>query len=83
MTNLLGHSLGRCQLLERLGQGGMATVYKAYDTRLERAVAVKVKALWRGIEIPASAYGSRLKPTRLASPNGLPRTEQAASATLN
>ncbi len=42
MADLSGQSLGRYHLLERLGEGGMATVYKAYDVRLEREVAVKI-----------------------------------------
>jgi serine/threonine protein kinase len=42
LENLTGMDLGRYHILEPLGQGGMATVHKAYDTRLEREVAVKI-----------------------------------------
>jgi formylglycine-generating enzyme required for sulfatase activity/tRNA A-37 threonylcarbamoyl transferase component Bud32 len=42
MTNLIGQSLGRYHILEQLGEGGMATVYKAIDTRMDAEVAVKV-----------------------------------------
>lgn len=33
--------LGKYELLERLGIGGMAEVWKAFDTRLQRTVAIK------------------------------------------
>jgi serine/threonine protein kinase len=42
MPDLTGQSLERYHILKQLGEGGMATVYKAYDTRLETDVAVKL-----------------------------------------
>ena len=41
MADLTGQSIGRYHIIAPLGIGGMATVYKAYDTRLEREVAIK------------------------------------------
>jgi hypothetical protein len=37
---------GRYRLLERVGVGGMASVYRAWDERLKRHVAVKLIAEW-------------------------------------
>jgi predicted Ser/Thr protein kinase len=41
-ARIRGHSLGRYLLLDLLGQGGMGSVYLAYDAELDRKVAVKV-----------------------------------------
>ena len=39
---LIGSQLGDYRVLDILGRGGMARVYKGYDAKLERNAAVKV-----------------------------------------
>jgi len=57
MPNLIGQSLGRYHILKQLGEGGMATVYRARDNRLDRDVAVKV--------IRTNAFGSTVQTNML------------------
>ncbi len=40
--DLIGRTLGKYELKERIGRGGMAEVYKAYQKNLDRYVALKI-----------------------------------------
>jgi eukaryotic-like serine/threonine-protein kinase len=50
--DLIGKRIGRYRIEKELGHGGMATVYHAFDTTLERDVAIKF--------IRRSAFGSEV-----------------------
>ncbi|MBN2392522.1 MAG: protein kinase [Anaerolineae bacterium] len=42
MNPYIGKTLGNYRLIEQIGQGGMATVFKAYQPSMDRYVAVKI-----------------------------------------
>src|SRR6185369_7446856 len=42
MSFNIGENIGPYRIIEQIGQGGMATVYKAYHAAMDRYVAVKI-----------------------------------------
>src|SRR6266545_4939510 len=57
VSTLIGRTLGRFRIIERIGAGGMGEVYRAYDEHLERQVAIKV--------LPAATVTDSLARARL------------------
>lgn len=69
---LMGHALDRrYEITARLARGGMATVYRATDTRLDREVAVKVmhSGLGDDAEFAAKFDREARAAARLSHPN--------------
>lgn len=71
MAGLEGHVLDRYELRQLVGRGGMADVYRGFDTRFQRDVAVKVfkredeellRRFIREARLMASLHNSHLMP---------------------
>ncbi len=42
MPNLTGQTIGQYRVLEQIGRGGMAIIYKAFQPSMERHIAIKI-----------------------------------------
>lgn len=74
MRSLDGMTLGGYRLIEQVGVGGMAVIYKAYDPGLDRYVAIKLlpEYLGHGEEFSARFRNEARNVARLHHPNILP-----------
>lgn len=70
----VGETIGRFQLRRRVGQGGQATVWLAFDPRLEREVAIKLLHPEPGTDAAQVAHWLReaRSVSRLTHPNVIP-----------
>src|SRR5712692_5370007 len=62
---MVGRTLAHCQILEKIGAGGMGVVYRARDTQLEHVVALKV--VGEQAQVDENARAPLLREARTAS----------------
>jgi tRNA A-37 threonylcarbamoyl transferase component Bud32 len=76
LEELIGQTLGQYQIIELIGQGGMARVYKAYQPALDRHVAIKALSTrldnMQDQELLARFYAEAKLVARLAHPHIVP-----------
>jgi serine/threonine protein kinase len=82
---LVGQALGPYRIIEQIGRGGMATVYKAYEPALDRYVAIKVLPQYFAHDPDFTARFEREAKAvaRLNHPNILPIYSFGQGAGLN
>ena len=52
MTDLSGKTFGQYRIVEKLGEGGMAAVYRAIQTSVDREVAIKLLKQAQTTKVP-------------------------------
>jgi serine/threonine-protein kinase len=75
MDELIGQTLGQYHIKEKIGEGGMATVFKAHQLNLDRHIALKVLPPYFASKYPAFAKRFQREAkavARLHHPNILP-----------
>ena len=55
----IGQTIGRHRIEEQIGAGGMGVVFRAYDEKLERDLAMKVLSPGTLDDAPASAFAMK------------------------
>jgi serine/threonine protein kinase len=73
VKELIGKTLGQYQIVEEIGRGGMAVIYKAYQESLDRHVAIKVLLVRRVPPDFIERFNREARAAaRLSHPNILP-----------
>jgi serine/threonine-protein kinase len=80
-TELVAALAGRYDLRRAVGQGGMATVYHAFDTRHQRDVALKVLLPGLAAHVGADRFLKEIRiAARLTHPHILPLYDSGEAA---